>query len=378
MLLFSWNTRRYRYTLGTAFLFFFISSVLYVYRIRTNNDKPPPGKLTIKTLPESVPPGRYNWTTQTPFSLVSPEDAALKPIERLCESFPTHLLDDIQPVLKSGAGVVERLAAHLQGDSACLSNLIIVSDLDGELDGRRIVDVIREIPSHLRQAGQLTPWRTLHEASINKPASDFDPKKYDGWKTDKFKFLASVSYAWHESPMHSWYVFFEGDTYIFWDAAFRMLANLNPDEPLYFGSPSPGRAGTWFANGGPGYILSRAAMQRLVSDDYHHETGEYLGSILSEKEWNNILHDCCGDSILGWALAKRGVLLSGLYPMFTPHNAHGTPFTDRTWCQPLIGMHRLNESEEVLSLARWEWSERQVEVSDPVSFRGPYSKTSMC
>lgn len=82
----------------------------------------------------------------------------------------------------------------------------------------------------------------------------------EGWKTDKSKFLPSISRAWRMAPENRWFVFYEGDTHVVWDTAFRMMANFDADVPHYFGSPSPSRNGTWFANGGPGYIISRGAI----------------------------------------------------------------------------------------------------------------------
>lgn len=69
-------------------------------------------------------------------------------------------------------------------------------------------------------------------------------------------------------PEKRWYVFYEDDTYIVWDNMFRLLANFDPDMPWYFGSPSPGARGLWIANGGPGHVLSREAIRRVVEDDF--------------------------------------------------------------------------------------------------------------
>lgn len=52
-------------------------------------------------------------------------------------------------------------------------------------------------------------------------------------------------------------------------------------------------------SGGPGYILSRGAMRKLVHDDWNRATGEWLGSQLSRRYWVDMLTDCCGDSVSG-------------------------------------------------------------------------------
>lgn len=170
-----------------------------------------------------------------------------------------------------------------------------------------------------------------------------------------------------QRPGRKWYVFFEADTYIVWDNVFRLLANYDPNEPWYFGSPSPGGESTpgykiWFANGGPGYILSREAMRRLTEDDFDHKTGHYTGPNVLRRFWETLHNDCCGDSVLGWVLWHQNVSLSGLWPMFNPHPPHGVPFADRYWCQPLVTMHKPAE-EDLMGLWRWQFQERVRDVS---------------
>lgn len=167
----------------------------------------------------------------------------------------------------------------------------------------------------------------------------------EGWKTDKFKFLAGISRAWRVAPGKDWFVFYEDDTYVFWDTVFHLLKNLDPEQPLYFGSPSPGRDKTWFANGGPGFVLSRGAMQRLVDGDWNHTSEEWLKSRLTEIYWNDILEDCCGDSVLGYVLYERGIPLKGLWPLFNPHSLRDIPFSDSHWCQPVLSIHKTSQDD---------------------------------
>jgi len=180
-----------------------------------------------------------------------------------------------------------------------------------------------------------------------------------GWELDKFKFLPQVSRAWRMRPEKRWYVFFEDDTYVVWDNMFRLLTNFDADKPWYFGSPSPGFAGTWMANGGPGFVLSREAVRRLVAQDFD-KNGIFVGSKLSERWENHTMHDCCGDSVLGWALHQDAQTnLSGLWPMFNPHPLHGVPFSDLYWCQPAISMHHVR-AEDMAGLRKWEESRRDA------------------
>lgn len=60
----------------------------------------PPGVLL-----EPDGPGAYEWDTQSAFDPVRQYGAAVKTPAQLCAAFPTHLLNDIQPVLKTGHAV---------------------------------------------------------------------------------------------------------------------------------------------------------------------------------------------------------------------------------------------------------------------------------
>lgn len=305
----------------------------------------------------------YKWTTQTSFTPAHRNDTDTATVEELCVSFPHHLLDEIQPVLKTGHGVLDaRVKPHLHSVSACLSNLLIFSDLQEEYEGHQVIDVINEIsPDLLHSDLQLDNYHLLQELAANGSLATFDQKELHPWKLDKFKFLPGVSTAWRMRPEKRWYVFYEADSYIVWDNLFRLLEHFDADTPLYFGSPSPGRK--WFANGGPGFVVSRGAMRKLVENDWDKKTGEYLGSKLTENLWkDDLLGNCCGDSSLGWALYKVGVEVSGLWPMFQPHPLHGVPLSDLYWCQPVLTMHKPHV-DDMTGLWRWEESRRDPTVS---------------
>lgn len=156
--------------------------------------------------------------------------------------------------------------------------------------------------------------------------------------------------------------------YIIWDNLFRLLDTLDPETPLYMGSPSPGRMDerrdqkTWFANGGPGYILSRGAMKKLLARRVG-ATGTFIDPPLTER-FRHLAHDgeCCGDSILGFAAWETGIFLQGFYPLFTPYVLKALPFNDAHWCYPLVTMHKV-ATEEMVKLWKWEFENRKHGVS---------------
>ncbi|KAK5112102.1 hypothetical protein LTR62_004444 [Meristemomyces frigidus] len=319
--------------------------------------------------PNNVSAKSYSWSTVTAFPLIDSRLIENATRDELCRHFPHDKLRDIQPVLKTGHGVIDRARHSLNSTSACLSNIIIFSDLAHEtgLDGIPVIDILADIPKALLEKTEQTlPYRELVAMQANGTLSTEKMSNLEGWRTDKFKFLPEVSRAWQLSPNKRWYVFYEGDTYIVWDTVFRLLDHFDPDIPHYFGSPSPGREGAWFANGGPGYILSRGAVRALVKTDWDSRTGEWLGPSLTVKYFDDILGMCCGDDVLGWVLAKSGILLKGLWPMFNPHNLHGVPFSDLYWCQPVLSLHKSTETDSV-DLWRWEWNNRNP--SSPATYR---------
>ncbi|TKA66425.1 hypothetical protein B0A55_10308, partial [Friedmanniomyces simplex] len=86
-----------------------------------------PGKLST-----SFESDVFDWDTRSAFNPVR-QDIEGRSSEELCRAFPKHLLQEIQPVLKTEHGLLEaRVRPQLESVSACLDTLIIVSDVDEE------------------------------------------------------------------------------------------------------------------------------------------------------------------------------------------------------------------------------------------------------
>lgn len=154
--------------------------------------------------------------------------------------------------------------------------------------------------------------------------------------------------------------------YVVWDNVFRFLSTFDPDTPVYMGSPSPGRHDddrdikTFFANGGPGYALSRAAVKALIHRDVAAH-GQYSGPSVTERWYTLLEGECCGDSVVGWSLWNSGVALQGYWPMFNPHGLHVIPFGDLYWCQPIITLHKTSP-KDMVDVWKWEFGQRKREV----------------
>ena len=294
-----------------------------------------------------------------------------------CALFPVHLLAKIQVVLKTGAADDEsRTNAQLSTVIKCISNILIVSD-GNHTYGRdhQAIDTLADLPpnTYLKPEDYL-----VYEAQRNASRESRKLQQgHKGWVIDKYKFLPEVEKAIERNNVAEWYVFLESDTYMFWDNVFRLLENYNSSVPYYFGSPSPGKkyqsgsdpeneGQVWFAYGGAGFILSTAAAHRLV--DRPSNSIGLKGPRLAIEYMEDIRADCCGDSILGWALHdKAGISIGGLWPMFSPHRLENIPFGKDYWCEPVISLHK---THPFLYKDLWSWeNERRSASEHPVLYR---------
>lgn len=291
-------------------------------------------------------PDFWEWETKTRFSSGSNEE------ERICDSFPSHILSQVQVILKIGASESpDRLEAQISTVTRCISNLLVVSDMESELHGHRVHDVLADLPESVwTNKADLDAYQALKRGNTKAVNGQ------QGWNLDRMKFLPMVERAYDVNPTAKWYVFLESDTYYVWDNVFRLLDQYDPTVPLYFGSPSPGKPTaeetTWFAYGGSGFIISAAAMRKLV----HRKTGaygEYIQPSLSAQYEDIIRGTDCGDTVIGWALYEKGVKLSGLWPMFNAHALHSIPFDEMHWCRPVISMHK-TKLADMEGLTKWE------------------------
>ncbi|KAF2001978.1 glycosyltransferase family 31 protein [Amniculicola lignicola CBS 123094] len=290
-----------------------------------------------------------------------------------CSAFPTHLLSSVQVILKVGiADDPLRASAQLATVIKCIPNVLIVTDNTHAYGSKHTAqDVIASLPpdTYLNDE-DYDVYLTQQNQTVYGEQLSTSPA---GWRLDKYKFLPAVEAAVKTNPTADWYVFLESDTYIFWDNMFRLLDTYDPYQPWYFGSPSPGRTykdangetkTVWFAYGGAGVVLSGRAASRLI---YREEGAKnWYGKRVTEQYKRDIQNDCCGDSVLGYALHdKAGVHLSGLWPMFNPHPLYGIPFSKKYWCEPAVTLHKtLPEQFHKL----WDWENKWDKDKGPVTY----------
>ncbi|KAI5458590.1 hypothetical protein BGZ63DRAFT_362431 [Mariannaea sp. PMI_226] len=312
-------------------------------------------------------PDYYPFPTLSDFYPVS-VDIEGKTTKDLCATFPKHVLESIQPVLKMGHGENRtKIKAQFDSVSACFEqdDLLIFSDHEETIYGHEVIDILADLPAGYYEDNPDFVdyvWQKEMRANGTLDKDKEATARINGWRIDKYKFLPMVERAWRTKPNKDFYFFFETDTYVFWDNVFRFLHTFDPEKPLYMGSPSPGRHDairdikTWFANGGPGFVLSRGAIKTLLARKAT-SYGQFVEEPITEKWLPLLREDCCGDSVLGWALWNVGISLQGYWPMFNPHPLQGIPFSEKYWCQPVLTLHK-TLPQDMVDVWRWEFSRR--------------------
>jgi hypothetical protein len=290
----------------------------------------------------------YSWTTRPFFPPLKPPHG--NQAENFCADFPTHLLDGIQIILKTGAGESAKTKAHISTVTSCVPNLLVFSDLEEEVGGHHVIDILADLPPSYHNNSDFATYLTQKQAYSEGKQVGYSP---EGWKLDRFKFLPMIDKAYQMRPRAEWYVFIEVDVYYFWDTLFRLLNQLDSSKMHYMGSPTPGRDGIWFAYGGAGFVLSRGLMMRLVQDPVP----------LSVRYEDYAKDDCCGDAVLAYAiLNETGERLQALYPTFSGDELVGLKVDRERWCVPLLALHRVSP-EQMKSLWQWERTRPYDQVS---------------
>ncbi|KAJ5658232.1 uncharacterized protein N7484_001881 [Penicillium longicatenatum] len=287
----------------------------------------------------------YSWTTRPFFPPLENSGGGNLTAPELCAGFPTHLLDRIQVILKTGTSEPEKNKAHLASVTSCITNLIIFSDYEEIVSQHHFIDVLEDLPP--TYAIKNPDFAAYDAQKLAHSQNGSVRYSQEGWRLDRFKFLPMVEKAYEMRPNADWYVFIEADTYYFWDTLFRMLDKLDPSMMHYMGSPVPGARGRYFAYGGAGFVLSSGVMKRL-------NEGSTSESRLSVQFQDMAKKDCCGDAVLAYAIKdKIDVKLEGLYPTFSGDELGALKVNKERWCIPLLALHRMSP-EELMALWKWE------------------------
>ncbi|TIA12353.1 hypothetical protein D6C80_06909 [Aureobasidium pullulans] len=202
----------------------------------------------------------------------------------------------------------DKLPIHLATTLLRYPNSLVFSDFEEDYEQHHIIDALESVSTQLRETNSdFDLWRRLEQfgRAVLRP-DELSGKavwvdqgtgkaKIPGWKLDKFKFLPMVNRTLFEVPDKKWYIFVEPDTFIFWQTLLAYLSHLDWTKPYYLGGQI-NIGGTEFGQGGNGYVVSRPALEKVVSHYQNHQK-EYED--FTEGHW-------AGDCVLGKALKTLG------------------------------------------------------------------------
>lgn len=256
---------------------------------------------------------------------------------------------------------------HFKTTLRCVPNFVIFSDLDEEIEGHAVHDVLGGVSETVKQDHE--DFKLYHQlqkhgrkgldgqkvitVQSGSTKGDYLNTNNDGWKLDKWKFLPMIDKAYAQMPNAKWFVFIETDTHLVWNNLLEYLANFDAEKPYYIGKHLYIND-IEFGYGGAGFILSNPAMRKVTAQrsvrirDYEDFTASH---------W-------VGDCALGKVLEDVKVPLHKAFP----HLQGDSPATldpattkiDRdAWCFPVVTYHHVSPTE-IESLWRFEqdWFKR--------------------
>lgn len=269
-------------------------------------------------------------------------------------------MDDVTIIIKFGAPeAASKLPAYLETLKPCNPNLLLFSDRRDSIQGIEILDALANLRSDLKDDNhEFEIYDKIQQSKGNLERTD------QGWILDKYKFLPMMEITASLRPESNWFVFIELDTYVNWDNLYRFLKRFNPTQSHYFGSPVWPRKKPVFAHGGSGYVLSRAALSKVVAHGAMFAEAQFVpGTHLFEKD---VRKQCCGDEVLAQVLNEVGVKLEGYWPMFNGEKVSSLIFDNQHWCEAVITLHHL--AREDFEFMRKIESERLLPMT-PLTFR---------
>jgi hypothetical protein len=267
-------------------------------------------------------------------------------------------------IFKTGAQEVAHLAIQVGTTLRYLSeqDILFFSDVQGSIGPFIINDALRNVDQSLRTNDpDFEIYRNIK--SYDSTGQDIEELKEDnakgndrsGWRLDKYKFMHMVEETFEMRPNAKWYVFIETDSYVVWNGLVGMLKRMDSTKPWYLGSAVM-LGDTAFGHGGSGYVLSNAALNKLLGP----EQPQGLAA-----SWDERVKDmCCGDQALGTALKEKGVLVKGAHPFLNGDKPTTLTYGPHDhWCQPVVTMHHMLP-KEISSLWRFE-RQRELLLENP-------------
>ncbi|KAL5117275.1 hypothetical protein ACEQ8H_004834 [Pleosporales sp. CAS-2024a] len=264
------------------------------------------------------------------------------------------LAADVLVVLRTGATESQqKLPVHLRTTLRCVPHFVVVSDMDEEIDGVHVHDVLarvsdktknehddfklyRHLQEHRRQGLPDLPVMTGMSGSSK---GDYLRTENDGWKLDKWKFLPMLEHAYAHKPDAKWFLLLESDTYLSWANLLTYLAKFDASKPYYIGKHLYIND-IEFAYGGAGIVLSNPAMHAAIAQRSAHDD-KYES--FTATHW-------VGDCALGKVFEDIHIPLHRAFPHFQADSPFSldpaiTKIDRDLWCFPAITYHHVSPAE---------------------------------
>lgn len=247
--------------------------------------------------------------------------------------------DGIVVAIKTGATEANlNIPPLLRTSLRCAPNVHIFSDMEQTIGNHKVQDALKSVSKDVKdgnpdfdlyreQQKLMDPEKVIETLRDMKSPGSSD---LAAWTLDKYKNIHIVEGVWQLQPDQDWYIFIDADTYVIWDTLLRWMKRLDPAKVYYLGAKTS-IAGSIFAHGGTGYILSRAAMQKIA-----------VRNKGTAARWDpQIRKECCGDLVLAMAIKEYGIELTDASPTLDGHRPDNIPFDVNRWCHYLATMHHI-------------------------------------
>lgn len=116
----------------------------------------------------------YSWKTPSYFPPLKNTQKGT-PVD-LCKNFPTHVLDEVRIVMKTGAGESAKSKAHLDTVSSCITNILVFSDLEEMIGSHQSIDSLADLPHRTTTMAILRPTRRRNKHILKENLSGTRPK----------------------------------------------------------------------------------------------------------------------------------------------------------------------------------------------------------
>ncbi|RKP04300.1 hypothetical protein CXG81DRAFT_8412 [Caulochytrium protostelioides] len=188
-------------------------------------------------------------------------------------------LAGVAVTIKTGADVLlERTPIQLVSFLGRFPQIIVIGEDDAAVGPLPMYDVVSHTYEEMGPLGNLTqaPRRELQKHGKLVLDVDTTPPRDRslGWQKDAHKNLPGFRLMATTFPDAEWYFMIDDDTYVFHSNLKRLLAKYNPNDRHYIGTITifvgcdnvqEWGAGPDFAHGGAGILVSRGAMNRMMT-----------------------------------------------------------------------------------------------------------------